>query len=263
VGFLNVDIFDIIDILLVAYLFYQLYLMIKGSVAINIFIGIFITYLIWLFVKALNMELLSSILGQVMGLGVIALIIVFQQEIRKFLIVLGNRYFSRRNFTLEQFLSGIVKREYSDIQVDEIMDAVKLFAKSKTGALIGLVDKTDVENFVITGEVMDCRVSSRILQSIFFKNAPMHDGAMFIKGSKILAAKCVLPVSEKTDLPSNIGLRHRSAVGLSEVTDCLVIIVSEERGEVSYAEYGSIYANISINLLREKIIRKFNLHPGI
>lgn len=248
--FLDIRIIDLIDIFLVAYLLYQFYMMIKGTVAINIFVGIFVTYLIWLLVKALNMSLLSTILGQVMGLGVIALIIVFQQEIRRFLLVIGKRYFTHHNFSIEGLFSKIISENKHFVDIDEILKACESMMKKKTGALIVIPQKSELEYLVETGERINSNTGSRILETIFFKNSPLHDGAVIISQDKILAAKCVLPVSENADIPQQVGLRHRSAIGVTESTDSIAIVVSEERGTLSYALNGELVENIQISNLR-------------
>ncbi len=249
-AFITIRILDIIDILLVAVLLYQVYRLIKGTVAINIFIAVFAVYLLWLVVKALNMELIGSILGQVIGVGVIALIIVFQQEIRRFLMIIGTRYLSRRNFTLESLFSVNLKT-ISNINVEAIVTACENLSASKTGALIVIARKSELSTITEGGDILNAETSSRLLESIFFGNNPLHDGAVIIIGEKIHAARCVLPISENIYLPANFGTRHRAALGMAEKTDALVIVVSEETGEISVCKTGEITTGLTSAELRE------------
>lgn len=243
--FINVRVLDVIDIVLVAFLLYQIYMLIRGTVAINIFMGIFVLYVIWLVVRALNMELLSSILGQIIGVGVIALIIVFQQEIRRFLLLIGTRYLSHRRFSIENLFFPRSKRVEVPVNVDAIVRAARNMSEVKTGALIVIARKSDLQVYAETGDLINAETSSRLIENVFFKNSPLHDGALIIKNEKIYAARCVLPVSEKTNIPASYGLRHRAAIGITELTDALVVVVSEETGKISFLKGGSIKYGIS------------------
>ncbi len=256
-GFLDIGFTDILDIFLVASLLYQFYILIKGTVAMNVFVGLFFMYLIWLLVRALNMQLLSSILGQFMGVGVIALIIVFQQEIRRFLLIMGSKYLTKKNFSLEQLFSFMIKDTVPKIRTKSIVRACESMAKSKTGALIVITNKSELSTYIETGEIINATTTSRLLETIFFKNSPLHDGAVIIRDDKIVAARCVLPVSENQDMPKNLGLRHRSALGMSESTDAFVVIVSEERGHISIAQFGKIITNISPTELSNYLEEQF------
>ncbi|MFP4555574.1 MAG: diadenylate cyclase CdaA [Bacteroidales bacterium] len=249
--FITIRILDIIDIILVALLFYQIYMLIRGTVAINIFLGIFILYLFWLIVKALNMELLGSILGQIIGVGVIALIIVFQQEIRRFLLLIGTRYFSKNQFTLERLLFLKGKKVDSPVNIEGIIRACRNMAEGRVGALIVITQKSNLQLYAETGDIINAETSSRLIENIFFRNSPLHDGAMIIKSNQIYAVRCILPLTEKTDIPAFYGLRHRAALGISEITDALVIVVSEESGKISFVKEGEIQEDISIQKLRE------------
>ena len=249
-AFITIRFLDILDIILVAFLLYQFYNLIKGTVAINIFIGIFSLYLLWLIVRALDMELLGSILGQVIGVGVIALIIVFQQEIRRFLLVIGSRYISNYRFSLSNFFSLKTKPK-PKIKISEIVKACTDMSAFKTGALISIAQRDNLANLAKTGIIVNADTSSRLLESIFFKNNPLHDGSVIIRKDKVYAASCVLPASESADLPPNFGMRHRAAIGLSERTDAAVIVVSEETGAISFAINGDIETNIGPNRLRD------------
>ncbi|MCB2195840.1 MAG: diadenylate cyclase CdaA [Bacteroidetes bacterium] len=255
-AFITIRILDIIDILLVAFLLYQIYNLIRGTTAINIFIGIFLLYLLWLIVKALNMDLLGSILGQVIGVGVIALIIVFQQEIRRFLLIISTRYITSRGFSFEKLFSFGEKKQ-DHINIDAIVNACSNMSAFKTGALIAVTKRSDLLSFIRTGDMINADTSSRLLESIFFKNSPLHDGAVIIKQDKIAAARCVLPTTERIDLPPQYGMRHRAALGITEKTDAVVIIVSEETGAISFAKQESIERNIGPNRLRQLLQKEF------
>ncbi len=248
-AFITLSFFDILDILLVAFLLYQVYMLIRGTVAIKIFVGLFLFYLTWLLVKALNMELLSSILGQFIGVGVIALIIVFQQEVRKFLLHFGSRYDFSQKFSFEKWLS-VDEKSIREKELETIVESCESMSKSKTGALIVITKRTDLFSFAETGQILKARISSSLLESVFFKNAPLHDGALIIDNNRILAARCILPVSDNPNIPGSLGLRHRSGIGISQVTDAHVIIVSEETGNISYIMGGKIKVRISPDELR-------------
>ena len=257
-AFIAIRFLDILDILLVAFLLYQIYNLIRGTTAINIFIGIFTLYLLWLLVKALNMNLLSSILGQVIGVGVIALIIVFQQEVRRFLLIISTRYITNRKFSLEKLFS-FGDKELVEVKIDSIVSACSNMSAFKTGALIAISKRSDLMNFIRTGDVINADTSSRLLESIFFKNSPLHDGAVIIKKDKIAAARCVLPATERIDLPPQFGMRHRAALGIVEKTDAVVILVSEETGAISFAKEDNIETNIGPNRLRQILEKEFSV----
>lgn len=236
--FITLRFLDIIDILLFAILLFQAYRLIKGTAAINIFAGVFALYLVWLFVKALNMHLLSSILGQFIGVGVIALIIVFQPELRKGLLLLGTRNLSNKRFSFLRFLLGEEeKREV--VKTEEIVAAVKYLAENKIGALIVLRKETDLDPLIQIKEILNAETTQRLLISIFVKESPLHDGAVMIYDSKIHAARCILPLSEQS-LDENYGTRHRAAVGITEGTDAVVVVVSEESGQISFGKKGKL-----------------------
>ncbi|KPL12666.1 MAG: hypothetical protein AMS26_16695 [Bacteroides sp. SM23_62] len=250
--FISIRVLDIIDVLLVAYLMYQVYMLIRGTVAMNIFIGILSFYLLWIIVRALEMQLLGTILGQVIGVGVIALIIVFQQEIRRFLIFIGNQYLSRNRLSLEKVIPINITPQ-PKVRIKSIIKAVINMAKSKTGALVVIARKSELTVFAETGDSLNAETSSRLIESIFNKDSPLHDGALIINGDRIVAARCVLPVSENLNLPPNYGLRHRAALGLSENTDALTIIVSEQTGKISLAESGKLLTDVSVKELMSKL----------
>ncbi len=234
--FLDISFTDILDIVLVAVLLYYVYKLLRGTVAINIFIGITIIFLMWKITQALEMEMLSGILGTLIGGGVIALIIVFQQEIRKFLLMLGSTNFSSKKNFLKQ-LKFLNTETQLETDVETIVKTCELMGKTKTGALIVLERGQSLDFVKETGDKMNAEVNKPILESIFFKNSPLHDGATIIRGNKIVATRAILPLSNKK-LPAHFGLRHRAAVGITEKTDALCLIVSEETGKVVYIKDG-------------------------
>jgi uncharacterized protein (TIGR00159 family) len=252
----NFTVLDLIDILLVAIILFQLYKLIRGTAALSIFIGIFFIYLFWLIVKALNMELIGALLGQVIGVGVIALIIVFQQEVRRFLLVIGNRYMSRRRFSFGKIFSSVEEETGSPIEAEEIVRAVESMAAKKTGALIVLVRKSSLDIYSEGGERIDAIISAELLETVFFKNSPLHDGAVLIEDGKIFAARCPLPITDRVTLPARYGMRHRAAIGISEHTDALVIVVSEESGKITVTERGEIKEHITPNELRQILLKE-------
>jgi uncharacterized protein (TIGR00159 family) len=253
--FIQLRFLDVIDILLVSYLLYQLYNIIRGTVALNIFIAIFLFYIIWLVVKALNMQLLGSILGQVISVGVIALIIVFQQELRRFLVFVGTRYLAR-TFSLNKVFS-INLQEQKNVKIKSIANACKRMSESNTGALIVITRKSRLDIYAQTGELINADTSTRLIESIFFKNSPLHDGAVIITDDKVHAARCVLPVSDNPNIPPDYGMRHRAALGITENTDALAVVVSEESGEIAVTDGGSISHNLTKEELLQVLEKEF------
>ena len=252
IGFLEVSWVDVIDIALVSVLLYQIYKLIRGSIAVNIFLGILALYLVYLIVRAAQMELLALILGQFMGVGVLAMIILFQPEIRKFLLVIGRGTEFRENFF--KTLANWRNTYHEDIDTQQIMETVKSLKATRTGALIVFSRDVELRFYVETGDALDAQVSKRLLLSIFNKNSPLHDGAVIIHKGKIKAARCVLPVSENDHLPAHFGLRHRSAIGMSENTDTLVMVVSEETGRLVLARNGKYLRGLKLRQVEQKII---------
>jgi len=230
------NLIDIIDISLVALLLYYVYKLLRRTVAINIFIGIAIIFIIWKITEALHMKMLSSILGSMIGGGAIALIIVFQQEIRKFLLMIGSTNFtSKKNFIKQlKFLKSEIT---SSKHLDAIADACIDLSKTKTGALIVIERHTALDFLQATGDAMNIEINKPILKSIFYKNSPLHDGAIIIQKNKITGTRIILPVSDK-DIPKHYGLRHRAALGITEKTDALVVVISEENGKITYVKDG-------------------------
>lgn len=255
-GLFKVGVFDVIDIVLVAFIIYQIYNLIRGTIAVNIFIGLTLIYLLWIGVKALNMQLLSGILDKVIGVGVIALIIVFQQEIRRFLLLIGRNTVSRKNSFWRKVLLGNTKINDTDqLNLYPIVEACRNMSQGKIGALIVFARTYEEQVYSNNGELMNARISKRLLESIFSKTSPLHDGAVVISDGIIKAASCILPLTDNTELPEQLGLRHRAAVGITEQSDSIAIIISEETGYISIASRGKVKTNVSVEEL-ERTIRK-------
>lgn len=251
IGFLDISWVDIIDISLVSILLYQVYKLMKGSVAVKIFLGFLSLYLIFLVVKAAQMELLTIILGQFMGVGVLAAIILFQQEIRKFLLLIGKT----TAFNKENIFNGFPWKRNSaqELNITPIVEAAKTLGGSNTGALIVFSKNSELKFYAESGDIIDAVISKRVLQAIFNKYSPLHDGAVIIHNGRIKAARCILPVTERDNIPAHLGLRHRAAIGMSEATDTLILVVSEETGQMSLVRHGRVYLNLSTQELRKKI----------
>ncbi|WP_251622180.1 diadenylate cyclase CdaA [Odoribacter lunatus] len=252
--FIKFGFFDVLDILIVAFIFYQIYRLVKGTVAINIFAGIFIFYLAWLLVRAFNMELISSILGQFIGMGVIALLIVFQQEVRRFLLLVGSKYNLQNIFNLNGILA---KPEIKEDVSDAIVEACERFSASYTGALIVFAQNTELFTYAQTGVLLKAQVTDELIENIFFKNTPLHDGAVIIADNKILAARCILPVSDRMDIPGSMGLRHRAALGLSAVSDAMIVVVSEETGKITFFKDGNYKVRVTPEELKKFLSKDF------
>jgi diadenylate cyclase len=231
-------------------------MLVRGTVAMNIIIVIAVIYLFWWVVKALQMELLSAIIGQVIGVGVIALIIVFQQEIRRFLIYMGSRYVDGNMISLNRIFNMRFEPK-PRIPIKSVLKAVMLMSQTKTGALIVIRRKSNLNMYTETAEVLNSQLSSRLITSIFNKTGPLHDGAVVIDRNLLKAARVILPVTDKQNLPPEYGLRHRAALGISEATDAFVVIVSEETGQISIAENGILQKNIGIKILTQKLEEEF------
>jgi uncharacterized protein (TIGR00159 family) len=252
IGFLEINTIDVVDILLVSFLIYQIYKIINGSVAFKIFTGVISIYILYYAVKAMGMELLSSILGQFIGVGVLAGIILFQQEIRRLLLMIGRTsVFNSGSFM--KILSRKDNISTTGFDLNPILEAMKALGTSRFGGLIVIPRSSELKFFIETGEMIDSVISKKMLITIFNKNSPMHDGAVILSKNRIKAARCILPVSESQELPANLGLRHRSALGLSEVTDAVILVVSEETGQFSLAHDASLEHNLSIADLKSKI----------
>jgi uncharacterized protein (TIGR00159 family) len=252
IGFLDVGWVDFIDIALVSVLLYQVYKLIKGSLAVNIFLGILALYLVYLIVRAAEMELLATILGQFMGVGVLAMIILFQPELRKFLLVIGRGTELRENFfkTLATWRS----QYHDDFDVHQVVEAARTLKVTRTGALMVFSRDNELKSYTDTGDSLEADVSKRLLLSIFNKNSPLHDGAVIIHKGRIKAARCIIPVSENDNLPPHFGLRHRAAIGMSENTDTLVMAISEETGRLILARNGKFLRGLKLRQVEQKIL---------
>ena len=245
---------DAIDILCVAFVLYKVYRLMKNTGTITIFAGILSFIALWILVsQVLEMRLMGAIMDKFISVGFLVLVILFQDEIRKFLLALGSNKGWR-------FLAKLFKPKPDNVQEDlsyimPIVLAAMNMAKSKTGALIVLQQKVNLALYIETGEILNATLSSRLLENIFFKNSPLHDGAVIIADRKIKAASCILPVSQKHDIPKELGLRHRSALGVSQETDAKVVVVSEETGKIALAYKGRLHLDLSGEELQKRLIR--------
>ena len=249
---------DIIDIFLVALMLYYVYRLMKESRSLNIFSGIMVFIVIWLFVsKILSMRLLGSILDKLVSVGVLALIILFQEEIRKFLYSLGGHERIKR---LTRYFMPANKNEEDKETILPLVMACMNMARGKVGALIVIERGAPLNDIADTGERIDARISQRLIENIFFKNSPLHDGALLISKKRIKAAGCILPVSHNNDIPKSLGLRHRSALGISQSSDALAIVVSEETGNISVAIKGEFKLRLSAEELERVLAYEMSGH---
>lgn len=257
IGFLPVRIWDVLDVLIVGYLLYQLFKLLRGSIAFNIFVGIATLYIVWWLVGVLQMDLLALLLKQFVNVGFILVIIIFQPEVRRFLLLLGNTTLRQRSRFLSRLLDGNQPGETKyESHVKSLKEAIVRMSRNRIGALIVLADNPGLDVLNQSGTLLDARLSQQLIESIFNKESPLHDGAVVISGMKIHAASCVLPVSDSTKLPKSAGLRHRAGVGVTETTNVAVFIVSEENGKISFAHKGQLDSDISAERL-EELLRQF------
>ncbi|MBQ3751377.1 MAG: diadenylate cyclase CdaA [Bacteroidales bacterium] len=250
-SFINFRIIDAIDILIVAMVLYQLYRLTKGTAAVKLFWMIVVFYVIWKVVEFFHFTMLSELLGEVINVGILAVIILFAPEIRKFLLYIGD------GRLLHFFSDKFGKQEKSSAFLDEVeavREACHHMSDNMTGALIIFARKTPLDEFISTGKVIDAVPTPELLENIFFKNSPLHDGAVIIKDHRIVAARCILPVSKSSDLPQSAGLRHRSALGSTEMTDALAVVVSEQTGAISLCKNGQLIRDISSSTLRQLLL---------
>jgi len=255
--FLDFNLLDVLDIVLVALLLYYAYRLVRGTAAINIFVGIVILYLIWKITDALNMELLSNILGGFMSVGVFALIVVFQQEIRRILLMLGSSNLANRK-KLNRYLKIFNTNQNTiepELDIDELVQSCASLKKQKTGALLVLERNSSLDFLKPTGIAVQMELSVPVIESIFHKNAPLHDGAAILENNTITATRVVLPVSENKSIPKRYGLRHRAALGITEKTDAVVLVVSEETGAISYFKNGERVAFSSYKELGDMLAK--------
>ena len=256
--FIDFSFIDVLDILLVALLLFYLYKLLRGTVAINIFIGIVIIYLMWRLTDLLNMDVLSNFLGKFISVGFFALIVVFQQEIRKFLLLLGSTNFATRRNMVRYFRFLNQEKNVSNLDFDVLVDACEEMSKTKTGAIIVIQRNNSLEFTFSNNNRTNINLDPLVLQSIFFKNSPLHDGAVVVKNNRIIAARVVLPLSEKTRLPAKYGLRHRAGLGITEKTDALVLLISEQTGKIVYIKDGEFYPIDSFAALKETLSQDLN-----
>ena len=251
--FIDFSIKDLIDILLVAYLLYQSYRLMKDSGSINIFIGILVFIGCWIVVsQVLEMRLLGSIFDKLVSVGVLALIVLFQDDIRKFLVTVGSH---KRWRNILRFFSNNQQEKIEKTDIMPIVMACMSMSKTKTGALMVIEKNVPLNEIIRSGETINADVNQRLIENIFFKNSPLHDGAMIIRHKQIIAAGCILPVSHDLNIPKELGLRHRAAMGVSQETDALAIIVSEETGGISVAYKGQFHLRLTAEEL-ERILTK-------
>lgn len=248
---LSLRVIDIFDILLVAFFFYQVYRLARGTNVMRIFWALVIIIVAWRLASISGMKLTSAILGSIVNVGLVAIVVIFQPEIRKFLLFIG---------TKTSINDGIFKRimfwrrataNDNAINFEPYIQACMHMSASKTGALIVFRRQNEVEELINTGERINASVSSALLEALFFKNSPLHDGAVIVQGNSILAARCILPVTSRTDIDPNLGLRHRSAIGVTEQLDVISVVVSEETGAISYAVNGEIHHDVTPAQLRQ------------
>ncbi len=255
--FLHIRILDVIDVFLVALLLFFLYQLLKGTAAVNIFLGILAVFVLWRLVKSLQMDLLSDLLGAFLSVGFIAFIVVFQPEIRKFLLAIGTPGF----ITISRFRALFSKYQPGNshlADIDPVVQACNRMSNSLTGALIVVGRDNDLTEFKETGLAVDAIISDQLIESIFYKNNPMHDGAVIISENKIKYARCILPVSAQIDLPTEFGLRHRAAIGITEKNDSIAIIVSEQTGRISYCRNGELSLDIKASGLKTMLTEDFS-----
>lgn len=249
---------DIIDIFFVAMMLYYIYRLMKESRSLNVFSGIIVFTLIWLFVsQILEMRLLGSIMDKLVSVGVIAIIILFQDEIRHFLYNLGAH---RKIRGLVNLFSSNEKKDDNDREsIMPVVMACMNMSKGKVGALIVIERISPLDDIAETGDLINANINQRLIENIFFKNSPLHDGAMIISKKRIRAAGCILPVSHNFDIPKELGLRHRAAMGISQETDAIAIVVSEETGHISVAIKGQFSLRLSAEQLESILTKELNI----
>lgn len=249
---------DFIDIFCVALMLYYIYCLMKESRSLNVFIGVMVFILMWLFVsQILEMRLLGSIMDKLVSVGVIAIIILFQEEIRRFLYNLGAH--RRVKSIVGLFVSGDRKDGVDRDSIMPVVMACMNMSKTKVGALIVIERISPLSEIIETGDVINANINQRLIENIFFKNSPLHDGAMIISKKRICAAGCILPVSHSIDIPKELGLRHRAAMGISQDSDAIAIVVSEETGRISVAIKGQFHLRLSAEQLESILTHELDL----
>ena len=249
-NFIDFRIVDVLDILIVAVLLFELYKLTKGTAAVKIFWMLALIYVIWKVVAFFHFTMLSDLMGELVSVGVLAVIILFQPEIRKFLLYIGDGRLM--HFFSERFVKQSKKTNYAE-EIEAVKEACRHMSATKTGALIIFARQTPLDEFLNTGEMIDAKPSAELLENIFFKNSPLHDGAVIIKNHRITAARCILPVSKNRDLPQEVGLRHRSALGATEFTDAVAVVVSEQTGNISICHNGEMTRDLTSSTLRQML----------
>ena len=251
--FLQMKIVDILDIILLGVIIFLAFRWLRGSSAMSIFVAIVSLYIIRVLVGAFDMRLMTAIMDMILDVGVLALIVIFQPEIRKFLIRLGNRYMNNakgRELIDKIFGNKNGTNMSANEEVNEITEACRRMSEEKTGALIVITHKNPLEEVIGTGDRIDAGIHRRLITNLFFKNSPLHDGALIISGDRIVAARCTLPITERTNIPAHYGMRHKAAIGITEESDADAIVVSEETGKISFVKNGSVTAINNINELK-------------
>lgn len=251
-GFLQVSIADILDILLLGLIIFFAFKWLRGSSAMSIFVAIVSLYLIRVLVSAFNMRLMTVLMETVLDVGVLALIVIFQPEIRKFLIRLGNQYMNsaRSRVIIDKILGRQRNNMVGSETVNDLTEACRRMSEDKTGALIVIEHKTPLDEIISTGDKIDSAIHRRLIMNLFFKNSPLHDGAVIISRGRIAAARCTLPITEKKDIPANYGMRHKAAIGITEESDADVVVISEETGNISFVKAGTVTPIGNINELK-------------
>ncbi len=248
--FVSFRIVDVLDILIVTILLFELYKLTKGTAAVKIFWVLALLFVIWEVVSYFHFTMLSALMGEIMNVGVLAVIILFQPEIRKFLLYIGDGRVV--HFFSDRFSKQNKNSAYID-EIEAVKSACRHMSATMTGTLIIFARKTPLDEFLNTGEVIDAKPSAELLENIFFKNSPLHDGAVIIKDHRIAAARCILPVSKNRDLPQEVGLRHRSALGATEFTDAIAVVVSEQTGNISICRDGQLTRDYTSSTLRQAL----------
>lgn len=248
IGFIPIRFIDLIDVGVVTFLFYKGYNLLRGSIAFRIVLAVFVVFILWRLVAFLDLVLLRSFLDPFIAVGAVALVVLFSSEIRRFLSILS------RNTLFDRILSSVnVSTQDTNFKINQLVDGVEEIKKADLGALIVLTLRDRLERFQETGDKLDAELSSRLLSSIFASSSPLHDGAVIVAEHRISAARCILPVSQNPKLPAELGLRHRAALGMSEQTHSLVLVVSEERGEISIAYEGILERDVDHITLESRI----------
>lgn len=251
-GFLQMSVADILDILLLALMIFIAFRWLRGSSAMSIFVAIVSLYIVRVVLSAFNMRLMTAIMDMILDVGMLAVIVIFQPEIRKFLIRLGNRYMetARGRVFLGKFFGKKKNVVESSEAVNDLTEACRRMSEDKTGALIVIGHKNPLEDIIRTGDRLDAAIHRRLIMNLFFKNSPLHDGALVIAGGRIVAARCTLPITSRTNIPANFGMRHKAAIGITEETDADAVIVSEETGKISFVKGGKVTPIQNINELK-------------